>query len=336
MASMTPMSSTLCAASLAIDPPIRIRINAPGVVGLGPLYLSLEQGYFKAENLNVEFASGVAKQGGMQIAAALIAGNLDLATIAPSADLFDALAGGAPLVGVHVLNTVMPSDQSSGIIVRRDHVESGRYKSAKSLKGMQIAIGAIGSSGHYNVVRALAEAGLSAADVNFVTLPFAEALAALGSAAVDAAFEVEPFVSSARTHGIGELVEASSATSPGVPSIMVYGNANYVAEHRVAVERYVYALLRGQRDYHAAVSAGADKAAIDAALMKYTVLRSIAQIEQVDLPTVDPDGAFDSQAMADMQTFFVSTGRQRRPLSTHEIIDSHFTSAAVDRLRQVG
>jgi NitT/TauT family transport system substrate-binding protein len=321
------------AAAAATEPAtVRIRINSPAVVGLAPIYLALERGYFKAEGLEVELMDGVAKRGGMEIVSALTAGQLDIATIAPSAALFDTLGRGARLTGLLALNTVMPADMSSGIVVRQDHIDSGRYRSPKDLKGMRIAIGAAGSTAQYNVVNALKAGGLNSSDVEFVAMPFPDAVAALTDSSIDAAFEVEPFISLAQARGIGRLVVPSSETSLGAGSILVYGNADFIAAHRSSVESYVYALLRGQRDYQLALTSGAGREVLYAALMKYTSVKDLAQLEALHFPSVDPNGSFAPAAMDELQAFFVNTGGLPHALRKDQMIDEHFTAAALKRL----
>jgi NitT/TauT family transport system substrate-binding protein len=233
-----------------------------------------------------------------------------------------------------VLNTVTSTDMSSGLVVRADHLKSGRYQSIKDLKGMKVAGGASGSSANYNVLKALSGGGLASNDVEFVAKSFADALAALGDSSIDAAFEVEPFISVAQNRGVARLVKPSSETSSGVASILVYGNADFVNANTSAVERYVTALMRGQRDYHAAINAASDAGREDmyAALMKYTSLKDRAQLAQLHFPTVDVTGVIDVDAMIDLQKFFVMSGGLQKTLTADQIIDKRYAAVAVTRI----
>jgi NitT/TauT family transport system substrate-binding protein len=85
-----------------------------------------------------------------------------------------------------------PGYGATKILVRKDHVESGRYKELRDLKGMKFAMNAPGVSNTSTLNTLLHSAGLKYSDVETVDLPLADHVAALKNKSVDASASVEP------------------------------------------------------------------------------------------------------------------------------------------------
>lgn len=66
--------------------------------------------------------------GGTDVTAALIAGDIAFADSAPTAPLFNALSRGVALKALLSTGVARPGDRSNGIVVRQDLIDSGRYR----------------------------------------------------------------------------------------------------------------------------------------------------------------------------------------------------------------
>ncbi len=139
----------------------------------------------------LEFAAGP------QQLEALNAGALDIASTAESPPIF-AQAAGSSLI---YLAAIPPSGKSISLLVPIDSTT----KSVADLKGKKIAFQKA-SIGHYLLVKALAEAGLTLADVQSVFLPPADANAAFSANEVDAWFIWEPFGTRAVQNKVGRVL----------------------------------------------------------------------------------------------------------------------------------
>lgn len=139
----------------------------------------------------LEFAAGP------QQLEALNAGALDIASTAESPPIF-AQAAGSSLV---YLAAIPPSGKAISLLVPID----SPAKSVADLKGKKIAFQKA-SIGHYLLVKALAEAGLTLADVQSVFLPPADANAAFSANEVDAWFIWEPFGTRAVQQKVGRVL----------------------------------------------------------------------------------------------------------------------------------
>ncbi len=148
----------------------------------------------KQEGFDVQWLEFAA---GPQQLEALNAGSLDIALTAESPPIF-ALAAGAPLV---YLLTTAPNGKAVSLLVSKNSTA----KSMADLKGKKVACQKA-SIGHYLLVRALEDVGLTAQDVEWVFLPPPDASAAFGQNEVDAWFIWEPFVARSLEKGVGRVL----------------------------------------------------------------------------------------------------------------------------------
>jgi NitT/TauT family transport system substrate-binding protein len=325
-------AGALAAEPAALSPPVKVRLNTAGLTGEGGLFLAIENGYFAAEGLQVELITASAANASADTIAQIAGGNIDIGVFAPSAALFNALNRGIDVVGLMPLNTVSKGDRSTGIVVRQDHLDSGRYKTPKDLKGMKVAVLTLNGTGHYNVVQALSHAGLKPEDVQFTTMPFPDAVIALSNKSIDAAFEVEPFIHTVQSRKVASLAIPASQTSLGIPTIVMYANAQFATKQRVAVERFVAATIKGQRAYAAAVRQGEGKDALYRALAARTSIKDMERLKSIALPNVDLNGAYDPAAIDAVQAYFQTAGVQSRKVDMGRVFDRSFVDTAIQRL----
>ena len=148
----------------------------------------------KTEGFDVQWLEFAA---GPQQLEALNAGSLDIALTAESPPIF-ALAAGTPLV---YLLTTAPSGKAVSLLVAKDSTA----KSMADLKGKKVACQKA-SIGHYLLVRALEDVGLTVHDIEWVFLAPPDASAAFSQNKVDAWFIWEPFVARALEKGVGRVL----------------------------------------------------------------------------------------------------------------------------------
>jgi NitT/TauT family transport system substrate-binding protein len=219
------------------------------------------------------------------------------------------------------------------VIVRQDLIDSGRYKSAKDLKGMKVAAFSLSGAGHYNILQAMAMAGLKPTDIELTTLGPPDVLAALASKAIDAAFNVEPFILIAKNRSIATMAIPDGETSPGAPSIVIHANTAFAAKNKEAVERFVTTLLRAQREYIAAVETGKGKDEILKALQAHGTIKDMKVLDTVSLPAADANGRFEVKALDAQQQFFVETGAMKKPVDVAKVFDFSYVDRAIARLK---
>jgi sulfonate transport system substrate-binding protein len=160
----------------ALTGPMRATLEASGVMAGAPYEIAWSS-----------FATG------QEVLEAMAAGAVDVTTTGDASFQFAYQAGKA----VKAVQAQRAEDVAgaSGVLVSKTSDIHG----PANLKGKKIAV-ARGSAGHFLVLRALAKAGLSSADVNWAFLSPAEGKAALVAGAVDGWATWPPFIGAALLH----------------------------------------------------------------------------------------------------------------------------------------
>jgi NitT/TauT family transport system substrate-binding protein len=306
----------------------KIRINTAGVTGEGGLFLAQDRGYFAAEGVQVELIPA-ALNSSADTLTQLAGGDLDLATFSPTAALFNALNRGVDVVGLMPLNTVTASDHSTGIVVRQDLVDSGRYRHPVDLKGMKVAVLTVGGIGNYHLFKALQSANLMPAAVTLTTLAFPDCVVALANGSIDAAHEAEPFITLCEARRTASLMIPASATGLGVPSAVLFAAGPFVREQRVTVQRFLTALLRGQRDYVAGVTSGVRREEMLESLRRHTSIKDRDLLARIRLPSVDTTGSLNTASLTALQQYFLGLGLQKIVLPPERVFDRSYVQDAL-------
>ena len=136
------------------------------------------RGFFDKRNIDIELVT--LTTGGPNIIQVVSSGSAD-AGLSAIMSIINAVSSGMPIIGVADFQSSMPDYPLKEFFVRSD---SG-IDSVADLKGKTVAVNTLSASFHYAVLMAMAEAGLSEDDVEFVTLPFPEQVVALENSQVD-------------------------------------------------------------------------------------------------------------------------------------------------------
>src|ERR1700704_4939339 len=136
-------------------------------------FIADKKGYFRREGIEVKL---IPFNSAAQMIVPLGAGQLDVGGGTVAAGLYNAMGRGIDLKIVADKGSVAEGYEYSMLLVRKDLVDSGRYKTLKDLKGMKIAGSALGSASTSTLNEALKKAGLKYGDVEVVYLGFPEHL----------------------------------------------------------------------------------------------------------------------------------------------------------------
>ena len=232
------------------------------------LYIAIDKGFFQAKNITVDvepFASGA------KMIAPLATGQLDVATGSPSAGLYNAIASGMDFKIVADKGQVRPGYNFVPLIVRKDHVDSGKVKTFKDLKGLKIASGAKGINFDYLLAKMLEHGGLTYDAVEVVYMPYPDGIKALASKAVDAALAPEPWGARAEEQKIGTRLFVTEQ----VPSIATFQIAvvmyagKFIKERPKVARDFLHAYVEGVKVYN---QRGPKDAEVIAIIAKHTQL----------------------------------------------------------------
>jgi NitT/TauT family transport system substrate-binding protein len=290
-------------------------------------------GYFKEEGITVNFVHFTTASAMM---APLGTGQLDVAAGAPSAALYNAIAQNIDFKMVADKGSTPRGHGSQPLLVRKDLVTSGVYKSPKDLKGMTIAEGAQGTAGAAIVARVLAAGGLQYSDVKHTYLGFPQMVAALQNKAIDAAVVSEPLATMAERSGAGVRVVPDDVAYPDQQLLALMYGGPFISTKRPLAEKFMLAYLKGVRSYDDATAGGhihgQNAGAIAKIIGDEMNISDLTLITGMTTPAYDPNGALNEASLRDDLAFFKKQGYVTANVEVDKCIDTSFAAAAAKTL----
>jgi NitT/TauT family transport system substrate-binding protein len=254
---------------------------------------------------------------------------------APDPSVFNAARRDVGVKLISSLSIVAPGEWGAALVIRQDHVDSGRYRELSDVKGMNIAIHILGTTPQLYMERILAKGGLTVDDVQFTIVQIPDQIGALANKAVDAAWAIDPFVTLSEGQGLGKKVATVSDVFPGAVSMIILLSPVFERQQPEAVRRFAVAYLRGARDYIQAAKTERGREEMVPILTKYTGLKDPALYARLSWPNLDPNGALDPQVLDTMQDYFVKVGSQQEKQDINRVVDPSYMSYAAERLGRV-
>jgi NitT/TauT family transport system substrate-binding protein len=325
-----PTAASAAAAKPApLNPPVSVKMGDPVFNPMAPVYIALDRGYFSEEGVNVELVPFPADVSGEVSQVAL--GQLQFGMAGPDPGLFNAMERGVEirLLASSVANR--ETDKTAQLLVRSDLIDSGKFKGPADLKGARIAVP--GEQSQFYVQRYLDRANVSADDVTWVRMNFADQLAAMKSGAIDAGWNVEPLATTEASQGLAKPVAITGELFPGANAQALVVSPTFARDNPEAVRRYVYAYLRGLRDYYQAfVKNEGDRGPVVAPLVNHTPIKDPNMFNVIGMHSVDPNGILNVQTWDPFQDYFLKRGLQNTKLDLSKYVDQSYLNGALDRL----
>jgi NitT/TauT family transport system substrate-binding protein len=320
------------AAVQPLSPPVQMRVGTIGLVGEVGMFVAQERGYFQDEGLDVEL---VPFRGVAEALPALASGEIALSGGAPDPSVFNAARRDIGVKMISSLSIVKPGDWGAALVIRQDHVDSGRYRDVSDLKGMNIAIHILGTTPQLYMDRILARGGLTLDDVQFTIVQIPDQVGALANKAVDAAWAIDPFVTLAEGQGVAKKVVTIGDVFPGAVSMIILLSPGFERQNPEAARRFAVAYLHGARDYLQAAKSEAGRAEMVPILTKHTGLKDPALYGRLSWANLDPNGYLDPQVLDVTQDYFLKAGTQQEKQDINRVIDPSYMNYAVERLGPV-
>lgn len=294
-------------------------------------FIAQEKGYFRDEGIEAQlipFASAAL------MIAPLGTGQIDVGSGTVSAGFYNAVLRGVKLRVVADKGSMRPGYDYSTLLVRKDLVDSGRFKSLADLKGLTVAVAAKGAGSESALNEALKKGGLTIHDVNVVYLGFPDHFVALENKKIDASITDEPTVTQAIDAGVA--VRASKTPIyPGQQNAVMLYSEEFRANRDLA-ERFMIAYVRALRFYNDALAdgklAGPNAGDVISILVKDTKLKNAALYRRITPNAVDPDGLLHEAAMKNDLAYFKSQGYVQGDIDVSKVVDDSFVRAAVAKL----
>jgi NitT/TauT family transport system substrate-binding protein len=203
---------------------------------VAPLYVGMDQGYFKAEKLTIQPRPA---EGGAAIVPAVVSGDNQIG-FSNTTSLIIAAGKKLPIqiIAQGVLAGKGEKDAWDGLIVAK----GSDIRSPKDLEGKSIAVNTLNNVGPLTINQSLEREGVDYRTVKYVEVPFPDMNAALESGRVDAAFVVEPFYSQGRGSGARSLFSPYEETAPNLTVATWFTSRQYIEQNRDVVDRFKRAM----------------------------------------------------------------------------------------------
>lgn len=317
------------APSFAVDV---VTVGAASTTSDAPIYIADHKGYFRAEGLEVKVTNF---RSAADMVAPLGTGQLDAGAGSASAGLYNAVLAGIRIKIVADKASSAPGYGATKILVRKDLVESGRYKTPRDFKGMKFAMNAPGVSNTATLNALLKSAGLKYSDVETVNLPFPDHVVALQNKAVDASASVESAPTIAIRNGFAVLVKADDEIIPDHQiAVLLYSEA--FAKKPDTARRFMRAYIHAVRFYNGALRngrmTGPNANEVIAILVESTPVKDPAIYKAITPTGMNPDGRVNVQSLADDLAFYKEQGLITGDVKIDALVDHSFVDTVVKEL----
>jgi NitT/TauT family transport system substrate-binding protein len=321
------MASTGIAAAQAIT------VGATSSTSDAPIYIADKQGYFRDEGLEVKVVNF---RSAADMVAPLGAGQIEAGAGSASAGLYNAVARGIRIKIVADKASSPPGYGATKILVRKDHVESGRYREIKDLKGMKFAMNAPGVSNTSTLNSLLKSVGLKYSDVETVDMPLPDHVAALKNKSIDASASVEPAPALAIKNGDAILIKSDDEILPNHQIAVLLYSEEFALKRSDAARQFMRAYLRAVRFYNGALKngrlEGPNADAVIAILSEATPIKSRDIYKSITPTGMNPDGRVNKASLAYDLAFYTEQGLVKGAVNLDDVVDSSFVEAALKEL----
>jgi NitT/TauT family transport system substrate-binding protein len=303
-----------------------VRAGVVGSIGEAGQYLAQSKGYFAQQGISADFV----KVDPASVAAALTAGEVDVAGLGIDSGLFTAMEQG---VDFRIVATQVSSEQGANgafFVARKELIDTGRVRTFGDLRGLKVGIPARGTSTEYLLARAMEASGSTIGDLNLVVLNFPATLSALGTGAIDVGYLPDPLATVAVQNGAGVKWKAVSDVAPGLQIAAVVFSPQFIAQRDLAT-RWMTAYVQGIRDYNDAFVKNTNRPATVKALADALSI-SPALFDGMGFARIDPDGKVNVASVEDLMRWYVKMGYLIAPVDLASMVDPSFADGAVAKL----
>lgn len=318
------------AISVAGNQTYKIKVGVSPVVSSAGIFLAYEKGYFKEQGLEVDIT--YFKSSGAPMTALLGNGNLDVAAGNISAGLWSAINSGLNIKLVADKGRVSKDCDYIGLLVRKDHIDSKRYKALGDLKGFKMAVTAFGVSQQIAADKFLKSAGLRMQDVTFEKMDYATMNTALQSKNIDATIQLEPYLTGAELSGIAVKIAGVNAVYPEQQSAAIIYASQFISEHADLAQKFMIAYLEGVRVYNDAFIKGKNKAEVISLLKKHVKIESDEIWNKMIPAGINPDGFLNKESLAEDMQWYQEHGFIDKICDIEKAVDHTFVEHALVRL----
>jgi NitT/TauT family transport system substrate-binding protein len=221
----------------------------------------------------------------------------------------------------------------ASLLVRKELVESGKFRSYADLKGLRVAISGVGIGDESVLNEALKRGGLKWGDATPVYMGFAQHPPALANGAVDASITNEPTSTFIQRQGSAVRFAGNDEFYPNQQTaVLLYGEP-FIKNRRPVALKFMRAYIRAVRFYNDALAggrlAGPNGPEVISILTRYSSLKDADLYRVITPPAIDPNGAVNLESLTKDWQFFKNTGQLDGKVGPSDIVDTSFAAEAV-------
>jgi NitT/TauT family transport system substrate-binding protein len=323
-------SFALSGAAHAAD---RVTVGVASTVSDAPIYIAEAKKYYQDEGLDVRI---VTFRAATDMVPMLATGQADVIAASASAGFYNAMMSGVKIKIVADKASSAPGYGATKIMIRKDHVDSGRFKGAADLKGMKVAMNAPGVANTATLNALLKSVGLKYSDVQTVNLPLPDHVAALANKSVDASASVEPAPALTIANGTALLVKADDEIIPNHQIGVLLYSEDLAGKKSDIGRRFMRSYLRAIRFYNGALKdgrfAGPNAEEVITILAAATPLKDIKIYKAITPTGMNPDGRLNVESLRSDLDFYTEQGWTTGRINLNEFVDNSFAEQAVKEL----
>ena len=317
------LAANFATAAQAAD---KVAVGTGGSASDAPFYIAYDKGFFKDEGLDVDL---IVLDSGAKVIAPLGTGELDVGSGALSVGFWNALVRGIKFRIVADRGHAQPGYLYQTVFMRKDLIDSGRFKSLKDLKGMRMGFAAQGVTSLSLLNEAAKYAGIKFEDITPVYLSFPQQIAALQNKALDGTLLIEPQATVAVNAGYGVRFMDTNEFYPYQQISVIFFSDKFATQRKDVAEKFMRAWLRGVRSYNDAIKdgkiVGADE--IVATMAKSFNMNPVL-VREMYSQAVDVTGAVNAAGVQKDLDFFLAQGWVTGQIKASDVIDMSFAQKA--------
>lgn len=309
---------------------LKIQVGSSPVLSSAGIFLAKELGYFSEINLDVEITPF--NQSGAPMTVLLDSGQLDVAAGNLSTGLFNAIASGAKMKIVADKGVVTKGHGYISLIVKNEHISSGRYKTFVDLKGMRFGLTSLdGVSQQIALEKILKAYNVDLSTVTYVKLSYPAMNVALASGDIDATIQLEPYVTSARLSSIATPIANVFDYYPNQQSAAIIFSEKFTKKTNYA-KAFMQAYLKGVRVYEDAFTKGINKEKVVEILKKYVKVGDNKVWDELTPVGINPNGHLNKVSLkADIDWYF-NKGFLKKKILIDDFVDESFVNEALSKI----
>ena len=201
-----------------------------------PLYVSIENGYFKEENLDIEL---LLISGANNVVAAVLSGDVEIGFCGPEATIYVYKGGEKDYIQTFAGLT----KRDGQFIISRNKIDNFTWD---MLKGKEVLAGRVGGMPELNFENALKHAKISKKELNINTsVDFASLSSAFISGTGDFVNLFEPNGTKLEQMGFGYIVASVGSMSGEMPYTAFNARKSFIKNNSDIINRFTNAIAKG-------------------------------------------------------------------------------------------